>query len=676
MKDKLPTEKPKKKNNILFKTVICVAVVLLGLHLFNMSTKTDVKVPVESITSLVKKIDNNQISSLTLIGGDEITKKIQVLEKNGRNYSLTIPNGDNDIIVTKAIKNDIPLVTLPPSSNLFWEIFMVWGPVTLIGGIIIWSIFAQRRERDNMLRGGMSVAENKAKLINPKDITTGFNEVIGCDSAKKEVAEVVEFLKEPNKFIKNGARIPRGILLVGPAGTGKTMLAKAIAKESNVPFFSTSGSEFMEMFVGVGAARVRSMFEQAKEKAPCVLFIDEIDAIGGKRGFSAQNGGNGEREQTLNQILVELDGLDTNKTVILIAATNRPETLDDALLRPGRIDRQVTVDLPDVKGREEMLKLYTKNVPIRKDVKLGSIALGTPGFSGAELANLVNEAAIFSVRQNSPMVGQEHFEEAKSKIMMGLERPNLSMTEDEKRETAYHEAGHAVIARLLAANGGADPVHKVTIIPRGRALGLTVQLPEKERHSYDMRYLKNRITILMGGRAAEEIFCNQRTAGASNDIMVATNTAKSMVCEWGMSKLGPVAFGRRGGNQYLSGGGFQIETASEKMAEAVENEISDLINNEYEHAMKLLIDNRDIMEAMTQALMEVETIEEWHIDNLMARRHYLDQQGLTEYEARYNKKFPSAHLVEEPDVVEGADLEINLSDKQPEPQQTVTPATA
>lgn len=669
-------ETPNKKRTFILKTVIALSVVAIGFHLFNMSNKTDKQLPTDTMTSLYKKIDNEEISQITITNETSWSKHVEVLDKKGNKYPVVLPAQDNNILVMKALKNNIPLITIPESSSFLMSFLTIWGPVFLLGGIIVWSVISQRNAMNPKFgKPGDRMIDSKAKLINPDDIKTGFSDVIGCDSAKEEVTEVVDFLKNPDKFIKAGAKIPRGVLLVGPAGTGKTLLAKAIAKESNVPFFSTSGSEFMEMFVGVGAARVRSMFEKAKEHSPSVLFIDEIDAIGGKRSTNDNSNSNSEREQTLNQILVELDGMDTDKTVILIAATNRPEVLDDALLRPGRIDRQVTVDLPNVKGREEMLKLYSKNVPLDKDVKFANIALGTPGFSGAELANLVNEAAIFAVRKNKAFVGNEHFEEAKSKIMMGIERPNLSMTEVEKRETAYHEAGHAVIARIFSEKGGADPVHKVTIIPRGRALGLTLQLPEKERYSYDMEYLTNRITILMGGRAAEEIFCNKRTAGASNDIMVATNTATSMVAEWGMSKLGPMAFGQRGGGRFLSGGGFQVDTISSKMGEAVEQEISTIINNEYAHAMKLLNENKDIMEAMTKALMEIETIDEWHIDNLMARRNYQDPQGLSDYEARYNKKFKGNEIIE-PDVINGSDLNITLVDKKIEaPKKPMTSDT-
>lgn len=410
--------------------------------------------------------------------------------------------------------------------------------------------------------------------------------------------------------------------------THNTMLAKALARESGVPFLSLSGSEFVEMFVGVGASRVRDLFETAKQKAPCVIFIDEIDAIGAARGNGGMGGGHDEREQTLNQILVELDGFDTHKGVILVAATNRPEILDKALLRPGRIDRQIVVALPDVNGREEILKIHSKEVPLANNVDLAKIARGTPGFSGAELANLINEGAIFAARRNKHFVEQIELEDAKDKIMMGVERPSLAMSVSDKRDTAYHESGHAVVAKLLKH---ADPVHKVTIIPRAKSLGLTMQLPEEDRWSYKAEYLTDRITILMGGRAAEEIFCNTRTNGASNDISVATNMARSMVTEWGMSELGPIAFGNREGNSFLNNGQLNTSGLSQYTLQRVEETIHKMINDEYEHAKQILIDNKDIVEAMTAVLMEVETIDDWQIENIMQKRPYDDNAGWIEF---------------------------------------------
>ena len=418
--------------------------------------------------------------------------------------------------------------------------------------------------------------------------------------------------------------------------THNTLIAKALAKESGVPFLSLSGSEFVEMFVGVGASRVRDLFETAKKHAPCVIFIDEIDAVGGARSSgNFGGGGHDEREQTLNQLLVELDGFETNKGIILVGATNRPESLDKALLRPGRIDRQIVVGLPDVYGREEILKIHARNVPLATGVDLAKIARGTPGFSGAELANLINEAAILTARYEKKFVEQVDLEKAKDKIMMGVERPSLAMSISDKRDTAYHESGHAIVARLVK---NADPVHKVTIIPRGRALGVTMQLPEQDRWSYKAEYLKDKITILMGGRAAEEIFCNTRTNGASNDISVATNIAKSMVLEWGMSELGPIAFGNRENNSFLSNGELSTSGLSQSALEKLETEIHGLLNSEYKRAKQLLEENRDIVEAMTEALMESETIDDWQIENLMQRRPYNDQAGLMELQEQARKK--------------------------------------
>lgn len=457
-------------------------------------------------------------------------------------------------------------------------------------------------------------------------------------SRKKEIAQTRHYY--PTKSIINIEKIGQTemqcIMLKsqnhlyvtdGYNATHNTLLAKALAKESGVPFFSTSGSEFVEMFVGVGAGRVRDMFETAKKVAPCVLFIDEIDAIGGKRGNSGMGGGHDEREQTLNQILVELDGMDTNKGIILVGATNRPEILDPALLRPGRIDRQIVVGLPDVKGRLEILKIHSKEVPLSTNVDLNKIARGTPGFSGAELANVVNEASIFAARKSKKFVDQEDMEQAKDKIMMGVERPSLAMSVEDKRKTAYHESGHAVIAKLLPKS---DPVHKVTIIPRGMALGLTMQLPEQDRWSYEKDWLMDRITILMGGRAAEEVFCNISTNGASNDIKVATSTARSMVTEWGMSSLGPVAYGEKQSGGYLGGGYMNSSALSPITLQKIDDEVFNMVNGEYHRAKQMLEDNKDIVEAMTAALMEVETIDDWQIENIMKKRHFNDQAGFIE----------------------------------------------
>jgi cell division protease FtsH len=439
--------------------------------------------------------------------------------------------------------------------------------------------------------------------------------VAGCDEAKEEVKELVDFLKDPQKFQKLGGRIPRGVLMVGPPGTGKTLLAKSIAGEAKVPFFSISGSDFVEMFVGVGAARVRDMFEQAKKNSPCIIFVDEIDAVGRHRG-AGLGGGNDEREQTLNQLLVEMDGFETNLGVIVIAATNRPDILDPALLRPGRFDRQVYVTLPDIRGREQILNVHMRKVPIGQDVKADILARGTPGFSGADLANLVNEAALFAARRNGRVVEMQDFEKAKDKIMMGAERKSMVMDEEERRNTAYHESGHALIGRLLPK---LDPVHKVTIIPRGRALGVTMSLPEKDRYSYGREFMLNQISMLFGGRIAEEIFMNQMTTGASNDFERATQMARDMVTRYGMTEaLGPMVYADNEGEVFLGRSITKTTNMSEETMQKVDSEIRRIIDTQYGVARQLIEENKDKMHAMAKALLEWETIDSDQLDDIMA----------------------------------------------------------
>jgi len=462
--------------------------------------------------------------------------------------------------------------------------------------------------------GAFSFGKSKARMTDEAQNTVTFADVAGCDEAKEEVQEIVDFLRDPSKFQKLGGRIPKGVLMVGNPGTGKTLLAKAIAGEAKVPFFSISGSDFVEMFVGVGAARVRDMFENAKKHAPCIIFIDEIDAVGRHRG-AGLGGGNDEREQTLNQLLVEMDGFEGHTGIIVIAATNRPDILDPALLRPGRFDRQVVVPLPDIRGREEILKVHMRKVPIAGDVKADVIARGTPGFSGADLANLVNEAALFAARRNKRLVDMDDFEMAKDKIMMGAERRSMVMSEDEKRNTAYHESGHAVVAKLVPKS---DPVHKVTIIPRGRALGLTMQLPEEDRYAYDRQYLMSRIAVLFGGRIAEELFMDQMTTGASNDFERATAMARDMVTRYGMSDLGVMVYGENDGEVFLGRSVTQHKNVSEATMQKVDAEIRRIIDEQYALARKLLEENRDKVEAMTKALLEWETIDADQIDDIMA----------------------------------------------------------
>ena len=495
--------------------------------------------------------------------------------------------------------------------SLITSILLSWGPMLLLIGV--W-IYFMRQMQGGGKGGAFSFGKSKARMLDEANNSTTFADVAGCDEAKEEVKELVDFLKDPQKFQKLGGRIPRGVLLVGPPGTGKTLLAKAIAGEAKVPFFSISGSDFVEMFVGVGAARVRDMFEQAKKSAPCIIFVDEIDAVGRHRG-AGLGGGNDEREQTLNQMLVEMDGFETNLGVIVMAATNRPDILDPALLRPGRFDRQVYVTLPDVRGREQILNVHMRKVPVGQDIRADILARGTPGFSGADLANLVNEAALFAARRNGRVVEMVDFEKAKDKIMMGPERKSMVMPEEERRNTAYHEAGHALVARLMPKT---DPVHKVTVIPRGRALGVTMQLPEGDRYSMDKERMLSTISVLFGGRIAEEVFMNQMTTGASNDFERATQLARDMVMRYGMSdELGPMVYAENEGEVFLGRSITKQVNMSEATMQKVDREVRRIIDEQYGVARRLIEDNKDKMHAMARALLEWETIDGEQIDDIM-----------------------------------------------------------
>lgn len=491
------------------------------------------------------------------------------------------------------------------------SIFISWFPMLILIGV--W-IFFMRQMQGGGKGGAFSFGKSKARMLDSSNNNVTFADVAGCDEAKEEVTEIVDYLKDPSRYQRLGGRIPRGVLLVGSPGTGKTLLAKAIAGEAKVPFFTISGSDFVEMFVGVGAARVRDMFENAKKNSPCIIFIDEIDAVGRQRG-AGLGGGNDEREQTLNQMLVEMDGFDTNSSVIVIAATNRPDVLDPALLRPGRFDRQVVVPLPDIRGREQILKVHMRKIPVGADVDESVLARGTPGFSGADLANLVNEAALFAARRNGRVVAMEDFERAKDKIMMGAERKAMVMSEDEKRNTAYHESGHALVARLMPKS---DPVHKVTIIPRGRALGLTMQLPAEDHYSYDKQYLLSRIAILFGGRIAEEVFMHQMTTGASNDFERATQMARDMVVRYGMSDvMGPMVYGENENEVFLGRSVTQSKHISESTMEKVDAEVRRIIDEQYAIARKLIETHQEEMHKMAHALLEWETIDAEQIDDIM-----------------------------------------------------------
>ncbi|CAB3842298.1 ATP-dependent zinc metalloprotease FtsH [Achromobacter anxifer] len=531
----------------------------------------------------------------------------------GRAYTLTSPG---DLwMVSDLLKYGVQVSGKPrEEQSLLMSIFVSWFPMLLLIGV--W-VFFMRQMQGGGRGGAFSFGKSRARMLDENTNQITFADVAGCDEAKEDVQELVDFLRDPSKFQKLGGRIPRGVLMVGSPGTGKTLLAKAIAGEAKVPFFSISGSDFVEMFVGVGAARVRDMFENAKKHAPCIIFIDEIDAVGRQRG-AGLGGGNDEREQTLNQMLVEMDGFESGQGVIVIAATNRPDVLDPALLRPGRFDRQVVVPLPDIRGREQILKVHMRKVPLSPNVDATVLARGTPGFSGADLANLVNEAALFAARRNGRTVDMSDFEKAKDKIIMGAERRSIVMPEEERKNTAYHESGHAIVARLLPKT---DPVHKVTIIPRGRALGVTMQLPETDRYSMDKGRLLSTIAVLFGGRIAEEIFMNQMTTGASNDFERATAIARDIVTRYGMTdELGPMVYAENEGEVFLGRSVTKTTHMSEATMQKVDTEIRRIIDEQYSVARKILEDNRDKVEVMTSALLEWETIDADQIDDIIEGR--------------------------------------------------------
>ena len=586
---------------------VLVAVVLFTVFK-QFDNRTDVAVDTTSYTQFMDDAKAGKIKRVDIQG-----RKIFVKPNSGSEYQITSPG---DLWMVDDLRKDGVAVygKAEEEPSVWTTIFVSWFPMLLLIGV--W-IFFMRQMQGGGKGGAFSFGKSKARMLDGVSNPVRFSDVAGCDEAKQEVQEVVDFLRDPSKYQRLGGHIPRGILLVGSPGTGKTLLAKAIAGEAGVPFFTISGSDFVEIFVGVGAARVRDMFETAKKNAPCIIFIDEIDAVGRQRG-AGLGGGNDEREQTLNQMLVEMDGFDTGTNVIVIAATNRPDVLDPALLRPGRFDRQVVVPLPDIRGREQILRVHMRKVPIGQDVREDLIARGTPGFSGADLANLVNEAALYAARRNARLVEMIDFENAKDKIMMGAERRGMVMTEEERKNTAYHESGHAVVARMLP---GTDPVHKVTIIPRGRALGLTMQLPTEDRYSYDDKYILNQIAILFGGRIAEEVFMHHATTGASNDFERATSLARDMVTRYGMSEnLGPMVYAEKEGEVFLGKSVTKSQQISEATMQKVDQEIRRIIDQQYALAQKIITDNRDKMEAMAHALLEWETIDSDQIDDIMAGR--------------------------------------------------------
>ena len=562
-------------------------------------------------SDFLNEVNNNRIKSATIQEGPGGTE-IVAFTTDDRRVRTTATYLDRGL-VGDLIDNNVKFDIKPREEGSFLvSLLLSWGPMLLLIGV--W-VYFMRQMQGGGKGGAFSFGKSKARMLDESTNTVTFADVAGCDEAKEEVKEVVDFLKDPSKFHKLGGRIPRGLLLVGPPGTGKTLLAKSIAGEAKVPFFSISGSDFVEMFVGVGAARVRDMFENAKKNAPCIIFIDEIDAVGRQRG-AGLGGGNDEREQTLNQMLVEMDGFETTQGVIVVAATNRPDILDAALLRPGRFDRQVYVTLPDIRGREQILAVHMRKVPIGQDVNAGVIARGTPGMSGADLANLCNEAALMAARRNARMVEMQDFEKAKDKIIMGPERKSMVMPEEERRNTAYHEAGHALIGKMLPK---CDPVHKVTIIPRGRALGVTMSLPAQDRYSYDSEYMLNQISMLFGGRIAEEVFMKQMTTGASNDFERATHIARDMVTRYGMTDaLGPMVYAENEGEVFLGRSVTKTTTMSEQTMQKVDGEVRRIIDQQYAQARKLIEDNQDKMHAMAKALLEWETIDSDQLDDIMA----------------------------------------------------------
>ncbi|MBW1713397.1 MAG: ATP-dependent zinc metalloprotease FtsH [Deltaproteobacteria bacterium] len=585
--------------NLALWLVISLVTVLL-FNLFQQPTSVKEKL---SYSDFLSQVERGEVVSVTIQG-----QHITGLSAEGRSFVSFAPDDPQflPMLREKGVR-----ISAKPENDSPWymTILISWFPMLLLIGI--WIFFMRQMQ----MGGGkaMTFGKSRARLLSESAERVTFEDVAGVDEAKEELAEIIEFLRDPKRFTRLGGRIPKGVLLLGSPGTGKTLLAKAVAGEAEVPFFSISGSDFVEMFVGVGASRVRDLFSQGKKHAPCIIFIDEIDAVGRHRG-AGLGGGHDEREQTLNQLLVEMDGFESNEGVILIAATNRPDVLDPALLRPGRFDRQVVVPLPDIRGREKVLIVHSRKTPLEKEIDLAVVARGTPGFSGADLANLVNEAALLAARRNADALGQEDFEQAKDKVLMGVERKSAIISDEEKRNTAFHEAGHALVAKLIK---GTDPIHKVTIIPRGQALGVTQQLPEDDRHTYNRDYLINNLAVLLGGRAAEEIVLDQMTTGAGNDLERATQLARKMICDWGMSdRLGPLTFGKREEQIFLGREISQHRDYSEQTAQLIDEEVKRLITENHKRAKDLLTRHRETLEVLAQALLEKETLNTSEVDQL------------------------------------------------------------
>ncbi len=587
--------------NLALWLALCLVMILL-FSLFRQSRVDDREI---NYTQFMAQVEKGLVAGVVIQG-----QEISGTDVNGLRFKTFAPQDADLINILRS--HGVSIRAKPPADSPWYMTILVsWFPMILL--IAVWIFFMRQ-----MQAGGgkaLSFGRSKARLFSDQSEKATFEDVAGIDEAKEELGEIIDFLKDPKKFTRLGGRIPKGVLLTGSPGTGKTLLAKAIAGEADVPFFSISGSDFVEMFVGVGASRVRDLFVQGKKHAPCIIFIDEIDAVGRHRG-AGLGGGHDEREQTLNQLLVEMDGFESNEGVILISATNRPDILDPALMRPGRFDRQVVVPVPDLKGREGILKVHSRKTPLADDVDLAVLARGTPGFSGADLENMVNEAALLAARSDKDFLEMADFEEAKDKVLMGTARKSMIITEEEKRNTAYHEAGHTLVARMIP---GTDPIHKVTIIPRGRSMGLTQQLPIDEKHTYPKKYLLNNLAILMGGRAAEELVLNQITTGAGNDIERVTETARKMVCEWGMSeKLGPLTFGRKEEQIFLGREFAQRRDYSEETAVLIDKEVTRLVSEAYKRAKKILQENMDTLHALAEALLERETLAEGDIDAIIA----------------------------------------------------------
>jgi len=638
--------------------VVIIVLVFLLWSLFQTTKGTSETI---AFSQFLDRVNQGAVESVT-IRGDDVRGETKTTFPGGKKeFHTTAPTNYPamiDLLRAKSVKVEVEHAADTP----FITALITWAPVLFLIGL--WIFFMRQ-----MQAGGnkaLSFGKSKAKLLsgNAKKVT--FKDVAGVDEAKIELHEIIEFLKEPQKFTKLGGKIPKGVLLMGPPGTGKTLLARAIAGEANAPFFSISGSDFVEMFVGVGASRVRDLFEQGKKNAPCIIFIDEIDAVGRHRG-AGLGGGHDEREQTLNQLLVEMDGFESNDGVILVAATNRPDVLDPALLRPGRFDRRVVVDLPDLKGREGILRVHTRTIPLSEDVDPSVIARGTPGFSGADLANLVNEAALNAARYDKKKVQMVDFEFAKDKVLMGVERKSMVMSDREKKNTAYHESGHTVVAAVLPA---ADPLHKVTIIPRGRALGLTQQLPTEDKYSYSKRYLEAMLAVLMGGRLAEEIFVGEITTGAGNDIERASAMARRMVCEWGMSELGPVTFGKKEEAIFLGREFAQHQDFSEATAVEIDREVKRILDKAYSHAKEIITQHKSSLDRIARKLLERETLEGWEVNDILREETGNDYLKMKEY---YPEQSPGETMTIAPGS--GPSTDVTSPVAQP-PVQTPSPDRA